>query len=408
MSKNRKGLFTFVDLFSGAGGMSFGFKSHPAFTPIFAVDAQVGKPSSGYGSLGCNSTYEKNIGIKVREANLAEYSPQELLVDSGLKKGQLDVLISCAPCTGFSRTLGKNHVDDDPRNNLVERTGLFVEHIMPKILMMENARELVMGRFSYHCENLKRHLKSLGYSFYADFHMLNEFGLPQIRERAIVIAVRDGGDIKTLEDLWDGFEVAKECVTVREAISDLPPIEAGTKHESDPLHISPSFSNPQSFERIRAIPHNGGSWSDLLTSKKGLSLLTPAMRRLAEKKDFGSHPDVYGRLWWDKPSVTIKRECAHVGNGRYSHPEQDRLCSVREMAILNGFTRDYNFNGTSMSNKYRQIGDAVPPIISYQLAHIAAWILTEEKPDIHDCVLENTSLSSSAIKPKKEIQRRLF
>ena len=97
------------------------------------------------------------------------------------------------------------------------------------------------------------------------------------------------------------------------------------------------------------------------------ALLTPAMARRVARGDLGSHPDIYGRLWWDRPAVTIKRECGHVGNGRYAHPEQDRLCTVREMALLQGFPRDYPFTG-SLANMYRHIGDAVPPLISYQLA----------------------------------------
>ena len=76
--------------------------------------------------------------------------------------------------------------------------------------------------------------------------------------------------------------------------------------------------------------------------------------------DFGSHPDIYGRLWWDRPAVTIKRECGHIGNGRYAHPEQDRLCTVREMALLQGFPRDYQFAGTRSEHvpAYRRRGAA--------------------------------------------------
>ena len=64
------------------------------------------------------------------------------------------------------------------------------------------------------------------------------------------------------------------------------------------------------------------------------------------------------------------------GNGRYVHPEMDRLCSVREMAALQGFPNDFVFNGAAVSNMYRHIGDAVPPLIAYQMAHLSHWILT--------------------------------
>jgi site-specific DNA-cytosine methylase len=79
---------------------------------------------------------------------------------------------------------------------------------------------------------------------------------------------------------------------------------------------------------------------DLTQARAGWQvLLTPAMRRRLAAADLGRHPDGYGRLWWDRPAVTIKRECGHIGNGRYAHPEQDRQGTVREMAILQGFPR---------------------------------------------------------------------
>lgn len=382
---------TFVDLFSGAGGMSFGFKSHPAFRPLFAVDAQVGKPSSRMGALGCNASYEANVGIPVREADLSVYPPQELMRETGLKSGELDVLISCAPCTGFSRINSQNHERDDRRNGLVERTGKFVRELRPKILVMENARELIRGNFSHHYENLRDSLEAMGYSVFGGIHTLTEFGLPQVRERALVIATRDHAKIRTLSDLWDGLMPTAESITVRRAIAHLPAIAAGEIDPFDPLHRSPGFSEPQSLARMRAIPRDGGSWLDLLKRPSDRRLLTPSMVKLAAARDFGSHPDKYGRLWWDRPCVTIKRECSHVGNGRYAHPEQDRLCTVRELALLSGFPAEYKLLG-SLSNRYRHIGDAVPPLVSFQLAHVCHWMLTGRRPHRGEWCLSGTSL----------------
>ena len=116
------------------------------------------------------------------------------------------------------------------------------------------------------------------------------------------------------------------------------------------------------------------------------------MKKYVAAEDFGSYPDVYGRLAWDRPAVTVKRECAHVGNGRYAHPEQDRLCTVREMGLLQGFPATFKFGGSSLSNMYRHIGDAVPPMISFQLAHIVNWMVTGVRPGMADCVLPDTSL----------------
>ncbi len=122
------------------------------------------------------------------------------------------------------------------------------------------------------------------------------------------------------------------------------------------------------------------------------------MKRSIASGKLGSHPDVYGGMYWESPAVTIKRECGHIGNGRYTHPEQDRLCSVREMALLQGFPSDYIFEG-SLANKYRHIGDAVPPLVAFQIAWLADWILSGDRPSVDAIVLPNTTLQASDLRP---------
>jgi DNA (cytosine-5)-methyltransferase 1 len=124
------------------------------------------------------------------------------------------------------------------------------------------------------------------------------------------------------------------------------------------------------------------------------------MKRIVAQRRIGSYPDVYGRMAWDKPAPTIKRECSHVGNGRYVHPEEDRLCSVREMAILQGFPNDFIFDDAAISNMYRHIGDAVPPLISYQIAHLCHWMLTGVQPDFQSLILGGTNLRPTDIARK--------
>src|SRR5450759_453072 len=109
-----------VDLFSGCGGMSAGFHARPRdFEIIAAVDAEFAKPgrgkSSGSSTL-CNPTYYSNIGVKPKNADLRLLEPDSYRRELILERGELDVLISCAPCTGFSQKNARNHIDDDPRN----------------------------------------------------------------------------------------------------------------------------------------------------------------------------------------------------------------------------------------------------------------------------------------------------
>ena len=392
-------MHTVVDLFSGGGGMSFGFHAHPAFRVIAAVDAQRGKPSTSSG-LECNQTYRANMGFEPHDADLSKLTGKELHA----RVGSPTVLISCAPCTGFSRTLASNHQSDDRRNSLVDRSAQFVAALRPQIFLMENARELIRGNFSHHYEALATSLRGLGYTVHGEVHRLDRYGLPQIRERALVIATRS--ELRTLGDLWSGLTLNVEATHVRRAIADLPVIEAGRVDSADPAHASPGFSDPMTKKRLAMIPRDGGSWADLRNVRGGLRAMTPAMRRYLAAGDLGSHPDVYGRLSWDRPAVTIKRECAHVGNGRYSHPEQDRLCTVRELALLQGFPRDYRFVAGSLSNMYRHVGDAVPPLISYQLAGLCAWMLGGARPSREEMVLPGTSLRATDLTPSAASSRR--
>lgn len=375
-------LWKVVDLFSGCGGMSEGFRAHRDYFEIIgAVDLEVAKPGRGKhkaSSTRCNSTYHRNIGIEPKYADLLKLEPKSYREELGLKKGDLHVLIACPPCTGFSQKNSKNHLSDDPRNKLVVRTSDFVEEFLPEFLVMENVKELLRGRQQHHFQALYARLNALGYAIYADTHELSEYGLPQRRERALIIARRD-------QEFIGGCPLKRqvEKVTVWQAIAHLPKINAGQENSSDPMHISPGMTSVV-LSRIQAIPKDGGSWGDIMKNPKisdeeKNKLLIPSMFRARP----GSFPDVYGRLKWHDVAATITRECGHVGNGRYTHPEQDRLLTVREMAILQGFPTHYFFEG-ALASKYNQIGDAVPPLVSNQIAqHIISLKSAQSVPVDH-------------------------
>ncbi len=388
--------FSLVDLFSGAGGMSYGFHKHPAFRIVAAADAEMGKPSTGRGKLQCNSTYFQNIGVSPARLDLSAVPPGRLRSALALPEEQrISVLSTCPPCTGFSRVNPVNHLQDDQRNSLVRRSAEFAVALSADIVIVENARELIRGNFKYHYEWFRDHLENHGYNVFGRTYMLSRFGLPQIRERAIVVAAKQHLPLHTLDSLWDGWAVRDEALTVRRTFSAISP-------EADGSDVSPDFSSDVVRRRIAAIPKDGGSWMDLLQRHDAEDLLTDGMKRIVALKRFGSYPDVYGRMAWDKPAPTIKRECSHVGNGRYVHPEEDRLCTLREMAALQGFPNDFVFNGAAVSNMYRHIGDAVPPLISYQLAHLAYWILMGEQPQVKEILLPKTHLRGLDLVRKRQ------
>jgi len=258
---------------------------------------------------------------------------------------------------------------------------------------MENARELIQGNHAHHYRALETRLRRLGYDVRGDVYMLTNFGLPQVRERAIVVASRVS-EARTLSDLWAGRRVLPHALTVRTALARLnrPPVAPGASTPTDAMHQAPGFGSELVRRRMAAIPPDGGSWFDLAGLHDADVLLIDSMKRRLAANDLGSHPDVYGRLAWDRPAVTIKRECAHVGNGRYSHPVETRLLTVREMAYLQGFPDNYQFRSSSLANNYRHVGDAVPPLISYQLAAIVHWMKTGVRPEPADWILPGTVL----------------
>src|SRR3954453_22298645 len=249
---------TVVDLFSGAGGMSCGFHRHPAFEVVGAADAEVGKPSAGAGTLGCNASYARNIGIEPLTVDLGAVAAEELRDRLALAASPT-VLTACAPCTGFSRMQAHNHVIDDARNSLVGRVAAFARALRPQVIVMENARELLMGRFAEHFAALRERLEALGYRVVAEVHTLTAFGLPQKRERALAVAVRDGLPARAMSDLWDGLAVDRDATTVRRAIAHLPAIGAGEQHRGDPMHVSPRIASEANRRRLAAIAPDGGS-----------------------------------------------------------------------------------------------------------------------------------------------------
>lgn len=385
--------------------MSAGFATRPNWRLAAAVDLEVAKPSGkSAGETGCNSIYAANHGLKPISADLSELPPTEVAAAAGVKPGETACLISCAPCTDFSRANPENHLSDRKRNTLVGRTADFVRELMPRTVVMENARELVTGNHPQHLDGLAGSLRKLGYDVRVDVHFLTRFGLPQVRERALIIACHNG-PARTLEDLWGGWEVEPAATTVRSAFGRLD--EWLKVNQDDPLaSIAPSTGKVVT-DRLAATPSDGGGWVDVARNAKTRHLLTADCLRRWEVRSLGSHPDVYGRLWWDRPAPTIKRECAHVGNGRYAHPVENRLLTVREMATLQGFPFEYRFPARAVSNRYRAIGDAVPPMIAWQIAACVDWMLDGRRPEPEDWVMPNTVLRTEDISRVTGLEARL-
>jgi len=355
---------TLVDLFSGAGGTGIGFIK-AGFRILGAVEID------RYAA----ETYEKNLGIKVKIADIRDFSPKEFRKELKLRRGQLDVLVGCPPCQGFSRMRNGNGADDE-RNDLVMSYLEFVRELMPRFAVFENVPGLLRtkhGRKFY--DQLYKGLKALGYNVKQYEVDAADFGTPQHRKRVIVIAGRHGEEPPSLEKTHgnpNSKEVRegnlKPWVTVRDAIGKFPAVSAGRNAEEGgkyPNHIAPVMGK-KVREFIRRVPKDGGSRTEV---PKGMWLK-------CHKKHDG-HVDVYGRVAWDRPSNTLTCGCTNVSKGRFVHPEQDRALTYREAAALQGFDLTVVFYGASFHN---QIGNAVPPTLAFGIAKALKKQIVGQKP----------------------------
>jgi DNA (cytosine-5)-methyltransferase 1 len=345
-----------IDMFSGCGGMSAGFLAInglvPAYRLIGAIDID---PVA-------NETYARNLPITPQSIDVATLAQnplrlRKLLERCGRRVTKPLVLIGCAPCQGFSSH--RNAAGSgDSRNPLFVHFARVAARLLPDVVVAENVPELLTSRYWPYVEEARSILKRAGYSVHLAVHNMAEFGVPQERFRAVLLALRR--PFRPLTPILD----RREFRTVRHAFAGLPPVEAGARHPDDPMHYSAGHK-PSTLATIRAVPRDGGS--------RPPHVGPPCLARARERQGRGAYDDVYGRLWWDRPSITVTAYARNPASGRYVHPDQDRGLTVREAACLQGFPKDYWFAG-SLDDRFRQIGNAVPPSFA---AGLAAHVLAE-------------------------------
>lgn len=338
----RKAGIVAVDLFCGAGGKTHGFFRG-------GIEVAVGVDIDPT----CRFPYEyNNSPARFVEKNVAKLTVDEIA--GWYPRGCTRVLIGCTPCQPFSVYSYRYGAADGRNRTRDKRWGLLnafrslVQGLLPEVVTVENVPELALmqhGVYSAFVKNLSR----LGYNVTSRIVKCADYGVPQTRERLVVLASRLGNI-----DLIAPTHPKDAYVTVRDTIGALPPIAAGEAAlMGDPLHRACRLS-PMNLQRIRATPEGGG-WSDW-----------PEELRLAcHRRDSGkTYPSVYGRMRWDDLAPTLTTQCFGLGNGRFGHPEQDRAISLREAALLQTFPIDYQFvePGQPVTFKHvgKHIGNAVP------------------------------------------------
>lgn len=351
--------FRIIDLFSGAGGLSLGFAMQPrgSFKSILALDNDEAATATYCANFGCH-TVNENIEDWVNSGDIPK----------------ADLVIGGPPCQGFS-LLNKNR-NGDERRALWEPYLDVVRSSGARIFVMENVAELFR---SEELTDIRNKADAMGFETVADVLNTADFGAPQVRRRTVVI----GWNRKRItcgvrlpeqthfqpEKAGPGSQVWR---TVRDAISDLPARPNGTEIGEDPVLGLHFGRNPTklSQERYRHVPE-GGNRFDLQRNAKQL---TPEC--WIRKKAGGT--DLFGRLWWDRPSVTIRTEFFKPEKGRYLHPVEHRPITHREAARLMGFPDNFKFFGSKVQIA-RQIGNAVPPPLAAAVAKEVLAALKQNK-----------------------------
>lgn len=330
-----------VDVFAGAGGLSLGL-SWAGFRSVAAVEFD---PAAA-------DTYELNFGHLLRTDDGRPLAIED--VDFTHYRGTVDLLAGGPPCQGFSQ-LGKG-LSTDPRNRLWREYMRAVKEIRPRAFLMENVPPLLRSEEGRATLELS---EQLGYQVCSGVLGAEAFGVPQRRRRAFII-----GTLAGKPSLPAPLMEFRQPRTVRWAMDDLQ-----LEPTDDDLHFGRN-PLPKSMERYRLIPE-GGNRFDLQRQRPDL---TP---RCWLEKPSGS-TDVFGRLWWDKPALTIRTEFYKPEKGRYLHPEAHRPITHREAARLQSFPDDFRFTGSRIQIA-RQIGNAVPPLLAYRLGQSIASVLNENE-----------------------------
>ena len=358
-----------MDLFSGAGGISQGFKK-AGFQIVQAVECD---PHAA-------KTYQRNHPeTDLIELPIEKVDPAQCMMRLGIRPGDLTVLIGGPPCQGFSESNRRTRTLDNPRNHLYKEFVRFLAAFQPAWLVMENVAGLKTLSKASVLERIIKKCRKLGYV--VEWKVLNaaEYGVPQMRRRLFIVGNRLGLPVQ-FPEATHGRE-KKPWITVRQAIGDLTSLGNGASTDYSPYpDLKKRFFRERltQYQQLMRASVNGSKTvqGNLVTNsarkiidrykhiKSGQNWEVIPPDLMDNYEDFlRCHTGIYHRLEWNKPAKVI-------GNFRKNmliHPREHRGLSVREAARLQSFPDNYVFVG-SIGFQQQQVADAVPPLLAEAVA----------------------------------------
>ncbi|MDP9766632.1 DNA cytosine methyltransferase [Deinococcus enclensis] len=377
-----------IDLFSGTGGFSLGFEMTGRFRVLGGVELL----TSSAATFAAN-----HPNAKIINDDILKISPEIFSGQTGIKEQDVNLVIGGPPCQGFSSIRPfRSLEEDDPRNNLYESFAVYVRHFQPEYFVMENVVGLVTHNNGNTIKQIVASFEEMGYV--TDWRVLNavHYGVPQRRERVVMIGSRIS-EVIMFPEPTHYFEARSmmarshekliltsplsehqllPAVTVDDAINDLPPLESGESANeyvcSEPRNkfqllmrensstISMHESTRHSAKMLEIIRHSGAN-----------------IYALPDGMVTSGFSTSYSRLEADEPSVTLTVNFVHPASNKCIHPHQDRALTPREGARLQSFPDTFVFKG-NRQQIVKQIGNAVPPLLGKAIAEslLKQWIIT--------------------------------
>lgn len=344
--------FKILDLFCGAGGMSYGMHKNPHFQTVVSLDIN--------DKLAI--TLKKNMpNVNLVIGDIKDNETKEKIIKLSRING-VNMIIGGPPCQGYSLK-GKKLGLNDPRNYLFLEYLKLVEILQPKIFVIENVKSLLSTSKGWFKEQIISKIEKLGY--YVDVGVLkaSDFGVPQTRERAIFVCCKS-------KKINLPVPTVNKPVTVREAIEDLAYLESneGAFEQNYRKKATSKYQKMMRKDCKKLYNHRASNHASIAIEK--LKLIPPEKGKEYLPKELHGkqiYNSTWGRLVWDEPSPTIDTRFDAASNGKNNHPFLNRAITPREAARLQSFDDKYIFYGTKVAIR-TQIGNAVPPLMAKAIA----------------------------------------
>lgn len=364
--------FRILDLFCGAGGLSCGLDSLEHFKTVIGVD---------FDSSALN-TFKKNIKSSYVVCGDLTNKKIKKQIISLAKKEKVNMIVGGPPCQGFSLK-GKKMGLNDPRNFLFLEYLDLVKKIQPEVFVIENVKNLVNACDGYFINQILNKLKKIGYIVNFGILDAQNFGVPQHRERTIIIGSKTKSIPLPLGNV--------KKVTVQEAISDLSYLNSGEGKFETKYKYKPKSEYQKMLRSGCNFLYNHIATSHSKIALKKLSFIPrESDKRYLPVKYRGKQKFscTWSRLVWDSISPTIDTRFDTPSNGRNSHPELNRSITPREAARLQSFPDKFIFFGKKCS-VCKQIGNAVPPLLAKAIGQVIYNAYQQRELKIDNQILFN-------------------